>query len=206
MIDNDYYKHVADTYDRQWKTYTDKTLGKVSDYLPDLTGKVLLDHGCGTGELIWKMLVSNSGLVQVVGYDPSEEMLQQARNKLQLLPKDLQNKVCWQHEDQYETKFNLIVSTSVLHYLPQPQATLERWRSLLRPEGAIILLDYSKNGWLPRYFEWAIRLVDQAHHRAYYLAQAEAMVERAGFSIDSHEAFTISSFWQGFIIKASVPN
>ena len=206
MIDNDYYKHVADTYDRQWKTYTDKTLGKASDYLPDLTGKVLLDHGCGTGELIWKMLVSNSGLVQVVGYDPSEEMLQQARHKLHLLPDDLQQKVELQHDDQYSTKFDLIVSTSVLHYLPQPEMTLKRWRSLLRPEGAIILLDYSKNGWLPRYFEWAIRLIDQAHHRAYYLAQAEAMVERAGFSIDGHEAFTISSFWQGFIIKASIPN
>ena len=202
----DYYKNVADTYDRQWKTYTDKTLGKVSDYLPDLMGKVLLDHGCGTGELIRKMLVGNPGVAQVIGYDPSEEMLEQARNKLYLLPDDLQKKVRLQHDDQYDTRFDLIVSTSVLHYLPQPQMTLERWRSLLRPDGVVILLDYSKAGWLAQYFEWAIRLVDQAHHQSYYPSQAKTMVERAGFHIDHHEVFTISSFWQGFIIKASIPN
>jgi SAM-dependent methyltransferase len=145
-------------------------------------------------------------LTRIIGYDPSGEMLRQARNKIRPLPDDLRKKVELQSEDQYDTQFDLIVSTSVLHYLPQPQATLERWRSLLRPGGTIVLLDYSKHGWLPRYFEWAIRLVDQAHHRAYYLAQAEAMVERTGFSIDGHEAFTISAFWQGFIIKASIPN
>ena len=206
MIDNDYYKHVADTYDRQWKTYTDKTLGKASEYLPDLTGKVILDHGCGTGEFVWRMLISNIGLARIIGYDPSKEMLRQARNKIHSLPDDLRKKVEWRSEDQYDTQFDLIISTSVLHYLSQPQATLERWRSLLRPEGVVILLDYSKAGWLARYFEWAIRFVDQAHHRAYYLSQAKTTVERAGFRIDHHEAFTISSFWQGFIIKASIPN
>jgi SAM-dependent methyltransferase len=201
-----YYKNIVDTYDRQWKAYTDKTLGKASEYLPDLAGKSILDHGCGTGEFVWRMLVNNIGLTRIIGYDPSGEMLRQARNKIRPLPDDLRKKVEWQSEDQYDTQFDLIVSTSVLHYLPQPQKTLKHWRSLLRPEGSIILLDYSKNGWLPRYFEWAIRLVDQAHHRAYYLSQAEAMVERAGFRMESREVFTISSFWQGFIIQASIPN
>ena len=201
-----YYKNVADTYDQQWKAYTDKTLDKVSEYLPDLTGKVTLDYGCGTGELIWRMLFSNPGSARVVGYDPSTAMLQQARNKLRLLPDDLRKKVRLQQEDQYNTQFDLIVSTSVLHYLPHPQTTLEHWRSLLRPTGTIILLDYSKNGWLARYFEWAIRLVDQAHRQAYYLAQVEAMVEDSGFNVDDREDFTINSLWKGFVIKASTPN
>lgn len=202
----EYYKNIASTYDRQWKSYTDRTLGKADEYLPDLTDKVILDHGCGTGEFVWRMLVSNIGLTQIIGYDPSEEMLEQARNKLHLLPDDLREKVRLQHKDQYDTQFDLIVSTSVLHYLPQPRTMLERWRSLLRPDGVVILLDYSKAGWLAQYFEWAIRLVDQAHHQSYYPSQAKTMVERAGFHIDHHEVFTISSFWQGFIIKASIPN
>lgn len=201
----DYYQKVADSYDRQWKTYTDKTLSQVDKYLPDLTGMTILDHGCGTGELIWKMLTHSPGLAQVIGYDPSAAMLQQAENKLRLLPDDLQQKTSLQCENKYDTSFDLIVSTSVLHYLPKPQAVLTHWRSLLQPGGPVILLDYSKAGWLPRYFEWAIRLIDQAHHQAYCPAQARTMIEGAGFEIDRSETFMINHFWQGFIIKASVP-
>ena len=200
-----YYQRVADSYDRQWKTYTNETLNRVEAYLPDLAGKVILDYGCGTGELLWCMLLSSPRLSQVVGYDPSTAMLEQAHNKIQLLPGDLRDKVRLQCNHAYDTTFDLIVSTSVLHYLQQPQATLEYWNSLLQPDGMVILLDYSKAGWLPRYFEWAIRWIDQAHQQAYYPAQAQAMVKEAGFNIDHSETFTINHFWQGFIIKASTP-
>lgn len=201
----DYYQRVADSYDQQWKAYSNQTLSRVGKYLPDLTDKTILDHGCGTGELIWRMLASNPRLAQVIGYDPSPAMRRQARNKLRLLPDELQQKASLQNEDEYDTHFDLIVSTSVLHYLQNPETTLARWRSLLQPDGMMILLDYSKAGWLPRYFEWAIRWIDRAHHQAYYQVQAQTMIEGAGFDIDRNETFTINHFWQGFIIKSSVP-
>lgn len=105
-------------YDRQWATYTHRTLDKTEAYLPDLTGQTILDVGCGTGELIRRMLVRYPDVACVVGYDPSEKMLRQARQKLATLPHSLSGKVRLQSDDHYDTAFDLIVSTSVFHYLP----------------------------------------------------------------------------------------
>ena len=171
--------------------------------MPDLTGKTVLDVGCGTGVLIKRMVVSHPELTRVVGYDPSEKMLQQARRKMQSLPDSLSCKVHLQSEEQYDTAFDLIVSTSVFHYLPHPRATLDRWCSLLRPGGTLVLLDYTKNSRTARYFEWAIRLIDHAHQRAYYPDQIMDLVAQAGcFRADRSEAFRISFFWQGVVIRA----
>lgn len=201
----DYYNKVADNYDQHWKEYTDRTLSKVMGYLPNLNGKVVLDYGCGTGELIWRMLTTHLGIKRIIGYDPSEEMLQQAQRKMHLLPDDLLRKVWLQNDHEYDHQFDLIVSTSVLHYLSSPEQMLILWRSLLQPGGTVIVLDYSKAGWLPRYFEWAIRLIDDAHQQVYCLSQATSMAETAGLVIERSETFEINFFWQGFILKASAP-
>nr|WKN38569.1 class I SAM-dependent methyltransferase [Tunicatimonas sp. TK19036] len=198
-----YYKKVAATYDRQWQTYTDRTLNKMMEYLPDsLTGKVILDVGCGTGELIKRMLVEHPEIKQIVGYDPSEEMLQQAQYKIQSLPDELNQKVVLQRDDEYNTTFDLIVTSSVLHYLSQPQTNLEQLSLLLRPQGRIILLDYTKAGWLARYFEWAIKWIDQQHEQAYFPTEMKELVTNAGFRVDRSQTFRINFFWKGFIVRA----
>nr|WKN34529.1 tRNA 5-methoxyuridine(34)/uridine 5-oxyacetic acid(34) synthase CmoB [Tunicatimonas sp. TK19036] len=46
-------------YDQPWATYTLRTLDKTLEYLADLVGKRVLDIGCGSGELIKRMEVSN---------------------------------------------------------------------------------------------------------------------------------------------------
>lgn len=200
----DYYKFGADRYDRKWKHYTNITLNKLLQYLPaSLTGKKILDWGCGTGELIKRLLLKHPDLGSITGYDPVEEMLKQAQIKVQQLSVPLREKVMLQTKQPFNCKFNLIVSSSVLHYLPQPERSLDQFRSLLQEGGKLILLDYTKDGFLVKHFEWAIKLIDSRHQQAYSGRQIRKMVERHGFSTEREEAFNISPLWKGYVISAS---
>ena len=140
----DYYKRVANNYDSRWKTYMDKTFQKLIQYLPaSLENKTILDFGCGTGELIKRLLTLNPALAQIIGYDPVEKMLRQAQIKMKQLPEHTQEKVKLQSHQNFGMKFDLIVSSSVLHYLPQPQKVLRDFKSLLCEGGTLVLLDYT---------------------------------------------------------------
>ena len=200
----DYYKTAADYYDSKWEYYTNVTLNKLLQYLPaSLTGKKVLDWGCGTGELIKRLFLKHPDLGSITGYDPVEEMLEQAQIKVQQLAAPLREKVELQTKQPFNSKFDLIVSSSVLHYLPQPERSMEQFKSLLQDEGKLILLDYTKDGFLVKYFEWAIKMIDSRHQQAYSGRQIRKMVERHGFAPEREEAFNISPLWNGYIISAS---
>lgn len=202
---SNYYKNIADFYDQRWKRYTDNTLDKVIRYFPDaLENKVMLDFGCGTGELLKRLLTVHPDLTQVIGYDPVEEMLQQAQDKIQQFPEHTRKKVKLQNHKNFETRFDIIVSTSVLHYLAQPHLELSNLKSVLQKNGLLILLDYTKKGLLAKYFEWVIKRIDAMHHKAYHPHQIREMVGSAGFKINKSEEFDITLLWKGIIIQASV--
>lgn len=200
-----YYDKIADSYDKQWQEYTRRTLDKLIDYLPaSLEGKKVLDWGCGTGELIKRILIRNPELEQVWGYDPSAEMLRQAGQKISQLPLQKQQQVKFSSDPPFDDKFDLLVSSSVFHYLPDPRQSLLKFRSLLGQQGVLVLLDYTKSSFFAQYFEWAIRLIDPVHQQAYQGQQIRKLVEAAGFKPLQAETFRVSAFWQAYVIKASV--
>lgn len=201
----DYYKRVASNYDSRWETYMDNTFQKLIQYLPaSLENKTILDFGCGTGELIERLLTLNPALAQITGYDPVEEMLRQAQIKMRQFPEHTQEKVKLQSHQNYGMKFDLIISSSVLHYLPQPQKVLSYLKSQLSEGGILVLLDYTRNGFLAKYLEWFFKYIDTMHQQAYKPRQIQGIVENAGFKAERSEEFRITPLWKGFIIKAAV--
>ena len=199
-----YYEKSADSYDKKWKSYTQNTLNRLIKLLPaSLEEKKILDFGCGTGELIQKILILYPGTEQIVGFDPVEEMLRQAQKKMKQLPDSQQKKVVLQNHQDYTTKFDLVVSSSVLHYLPHPEEALLHLKSLLKEGGTLVLLDYTKNSFVVKYFRWIVRLIDPLHQRAYYPQQIRELVEEAGFLPEREETFRISFLWEGYVIRAS---
>ena len=201
----DYYKKVANNYDSWWNTYMDNTFRKLIQYLPaSLENKKILDFGCGTGELIKRLLVQNPALAQISGYDPVEEMLRQAQIKVRQLPEHTQEKVKLQSHQNFGMRFDLIISSSVLHYLSQPQKVLSYLKSLLCKGGTLVLLDYTKNGFLAKYLEWSFKYIDSMHQQAYKPRQIRDIVEDAGFKAERSEEFRITPLWKGYVIKAVV--
>ncbi len=88
----------------------------------------------------------------------------------------------------------------MIHYVENPAKTVSLLNSILKKSGEIILLDYSKEGKIAKYFEWIIKLIDVGHKKAYYLEDLESIMISAGYKIKFSEKFIIDKFWSGWIM------
>lgn len=82
--------------------------------LPDLSGKSLLDLGCGYGEHC-KMFI-NMGAANVVGVDISEKMLEVA-HRANSVPKITYLNIPIEDIDKLEEQFDVVVSSLAIHYV-----------------------------------------------------------------------------------------
>ncbi len=75
------YGKLAPDYDRRWSFYIESTLRETLSRLGLQPGESLLDVGCGTGVLL-EALSAAVPTAQLSGADPSLEMLEVARKRL----------------------------------------------------------------------------------------------------------------------------
>jgi len=100
----------------------------------------VIDFGCGTGLLTLKL---QPFVKMITGGDNSQGMLGMLQNKID------ENKfanVHIQHVDfekgqRVEGLFDLVVSSMVLHHIPDTRAILKEWYDLLLPNGQICFAD-----------------------------------------------------------------
>ncbi|MCR4787454.1 MAG: class I SAM-dependent methyltransferase [Lachnospiraceae bacterium] len=103
--------------------------------LPDLTGKRVLDLGCGSGERCVDYM--KRGALKVTGIDISEKMLEVARSEnadpgityLNMPVEDI---------DSIDEEFDVVISSLVLHYVEDFQGVVKNVYRLLS-EGGIFL-------------------------------------------------------------------
>jgi ubiquinone/menaquinone biosynthesis C-methylase UbiE len=79
------YDQLADRYDQRWKNYIADTLTFFKTWADLSSNAAILDVACGTGELE-RLLAAENPCQHIVGVDLSEQMLAQARQKLQAFP------------------------------------------------------------------------------------------------------------------------
>ena len=103
--------------------------------LPDFAGKRVLDLGCGYG---WHCIyAAEHGAASVTGVDLSEKMLAVAREKTRL------PQVTYVRGDMAEIdfppeRFDVVLSSLAIHYLPSFGDFLERVRRCLAPGGDFV--------------------------------------------------------------------
>ncbi|MCL6587367.1 MAG: methyltransferase domain-containing protein [Anoxybacillus sp.] len=110
----------------------------VSKYGEDLVellapkqGEAILDVGCGTGDLAYKLYERG---VNVTGIDQSEKMINQAKKKYPFIAFELQNVV----HLSYENAFDAIFSNAVLHWVKQPKEALSCMYLALKRNGRFV--------------------------------------------------------------------
>lgn len=103
---------------------------------PDLSGKSVLDLGCGYG---WHCKYAvECGAKQVLGIDLSEKMIQEANEK-NADPK-ITYRVCGLDEYDYPAdSYDCVISNLVLHYIADIDSILRKIYSTLKSDGGFLL-------------------------------------------------------------------
>lgn len=140
--------------------------------LPDLTGKSVIDLGCGYG---WFCRSAREmGAAQVVGVDISEKMLARA------LELTTDAAITYQRSDLEslqleENSLDLVYSSLALHYLPELDTLFSHVQRALKPGGSLVFsMEHpiytcaSRQGWLTddngaRF--WGVNQYQQEGHR-----------------------------------------
>ena len=103
---------------------------------PELTGKTVLDLGCGYG---WHCkYAAEQGAASVLGIDQSEKMIQQARKRNG--GPGIVYLVCGLSDFAYPaTAYDLVISNLVLHYVADLDVVYRNVYQTLKPGGVFLL-------------------------------------------------------------------
>ena len=103
--------------------------------LPDLTGKRVLDLGCGFGEHCRKFV--ECGAEKVVGIDISEKMLEVARTE-NADPKITYINMPMEDIAGLQEKFDVVISSLAFHYVEDFEGVIRNIHSLLEKNGVFV--------------------------------------------------------------------
>lgn len=135
------YALLAPIYDRVWRRYVRVSITETLRQLPLEGDERVLDIGCGTGQHLHALLNRHPDLA-LHGLDQSPAMLRRARARLGANADLVEGTA--DSLPYPDAGFDLIISTSVLHYLPLPhQPVIDEWRRVLAPGGRIALTDWN---------------------------------------------------------------
>ena len=131
-----------------WDAMSSRLLGAfdlpraVEEHLP-FPCRVAVDLGCGTGNVLERLLARSD---EVIGVDGSARMLELARRRfseeagrLSLRIGDLE------HLPLRDAEADFICLNLVLHHLSDPQAALREIRRVLRPGGVFLLSEFDRH-------------------------------------------------------------
>lgn len=149
MAMQDYKKLSKDAFNAQAETYdTDKNGKHAREQYPYVLKKIsqmnfrsVLDVGCGTGEVL-KSISEEYPDVRLYGIDISEEMLKQAKAKLNR--KAVLSAGDADHIPFTNNEFDLIVCTDSFHHYPNPQQAVDEFYRMLKTGKFLALCDFWK--------------------------------------------------------------
>jgi SAM-dependent methyltransferase len=176
------YDRLARQYDERWADYIGSSLRHTLEKLNAAPGEIILDVGCGTGAL-QKQLGDT-----VVGVDLSEGMLRHAAGARAAT--DAMRLPFRDHA------FDIVASTSSLHYWAEPLQTLREIRRVIRPNGRLVLTDWCDDYLACRICDRLLRIGrGSGYVRAYSGRELRQLIESAGYASVTVERYKIGWLW-----------
>lgn len=149
----------------------------------------LLDCGCGTGPMI-SLLHEMDSKKYYTGLDITPKMIEVAKAK-NLSGVDWVVGDCEELPFE-ENSFDVIICSNSFHHYPNPQKFFYSVKRVLRPNGRLILQDYTAPSvvlWLMNHTEMPIaNLFGHGDVKAYSLNEIKAFCNKAELKIDNIEA------------------
>ncbi|MGB5975421.1 MAG: methyltransferase domain-containing protein [Nodosilinea sp.] len=190
----DQYDQLANVYDRRWKRYVTNTLNFFKGWAEIAPTAAVLDIACGTGELERLLLQDNPTQI-ITGIDISEQMLGQAKKKLERYPNIAFEKASASDLPFPDQGVDVVVSANAFHYFPDPQAALAEMKRVLKPDGKLVILDWCRDFWFCRLCDWGLQKLDPAHQQCYTEAELHSLLENAGFRLSRAQRVRFDVIW-----------
>jgi ubiquinone/menaquinone biosynthesis C-methylase UbiE len=173
----------------------------LADYIDPGAALLILDLGCGTGR--FSELLARQFGGHVIGIDPSERMLQQARRKPN--PGNISYSIASAEAlPLSDDHTNLIFMSMVYHHLANPGAAAQECHRVLRDGGYVCIRNGTRESDFPhRHFFALQRLIDTELPAR---AEIAATFESGGFARVTHQVVrqTIAPDWPRFVEKSAL--
>lgn len=133
---NEEYSRLASRYDTRWSRYTEVTTDVTIRHIGLLSSEDVLDVGCGTGALLGQIRRKYPN-AKLAGIDISNDMLAIAGRRLGHSVALKQGQA--ESLPYPDAEFDIVVSTSVFHFIRNPHLALTEIRRVLKPHGRMII-------------------------------------------------------------------
>jgi ubiquinone/menaquinone biosynthesis C-methylase UbiE len=191
------YDRAAADYDRRWRRYNERSLALLRPWIDRRRLGRVLDVGCGTANLVPRLAAWAASVERYVGLDPSFEMLRMAGAKAAAVPFPAALlSAPAEALPLRAASFDTAVSASSLHYWPDPLAGLREIRRVLRPGGALLLLDWDRGPLPMRLLDAWMRTTGVRYRRMYTAREVEGMLGEAGFEVVGRTAGGAGGVWR----------
>jgi len=199
------YSGYARIYDRRWARYSEVTLGRTVAAIPQsVAPRVHVDVACGTGMLAARIREQWPNTT-IIGIDVTEEMLTKARERL---PED--GRTQWRQGQAERLPVaseiaDVLTCTNAFHLVRDAPAALAEFRRVLKPQGVLVIIDWSTDRAWMRLRTTLMKLVDQHPRQVRRLAALAQLVSDAGFTIECRDQFTAPGRWGMMTVRARSP-
>jgi 2-polyprenyl-3-methyl-5-hydroxy-6-metoxy-1,4-benzoquinol methylase len=161
-------------------------------------GSLLVDVGCGTGRFCEPLAERFS--VRVLGVDPSEQMLDVAREKTRSGRVEFRRSSA-DSLPLAPTTADMVFMSMVFHHLQDAGAVARECRRILRPGGHVCVRTITRDGDFPHRHFFPVIEAEFPTRR-----HVESVFTAAGFSIVAHEIVTqvVAATWPEFVSKIAL--
>lgn len=145
-------------------------------------GARVLDIGCGTGRFA-KRVVEHYPDSTVVGLDLSPGMLRMARDNC----KEYRDQITFVEGDSEQlpfedSSFDIITCVHSFHHYPHKQTVLAEMHRVLKPGGAVCVVDGNRDGWWGYLvFDWVVTTIEGLVHHCSG-SEFRNLYQKVGFS------------------------
>ncbi len=196
------YNRLAKIYDRRWRSYVANTLSFLYTWADIASQASVLDIACGTGEFERILLAENPNQ-SVIGIDISEQMLAIARHKCRSY-----NNVVFQTASAAllpfgDRTFDVVICANAFHYFDRPEVALSEMKRVLKPNGQVIILDWCKDYFVCRFWDFVLPLFDSAYQRCYTQAELHRLLIDGGWEIQRDRRVRFGFSWGLMVATAT---
>ena len=194
------YEQLASIYDLRWQKYITNTLTFLYNWEQIDSQSTVLDIACGTGEFE-RLLLDKNPTQKIIGVDISERMLNIAREKCQDYSQ-VEFYLASAHSLPFAShSFDEVVCANAFHYF-EPLVALSEIKRVLKPNGKLVILDWSKDFLICRICDWILQIFDPAHQQCYTQAELHQLLISTDFNICRAAKVRFGVIWGLMAVRA----